>query len=224
MGYRTYIAEMPKREYNKIRSMNSEQLIHFYQIKKEDDIDEDESLYKGVYDYGDTLHEFGKYTGFNPPKKSLKPFFRNKHLMSHYSEYDFYVVTPEFLIYVIEGYKERVKSYYSKMMSPFFEKRWDTKSEWLKTIKSDLDESLEYRYTFDFSKITQEEQNQLFQMIEHVKSMWLEWSSNTIAPVDTNLEKRSISGSWKYEYAIFELTHILKSFDWKKKVMIYYGY
>ena len=79
---------MPKREYNKIKSMTEQQLVEFYSIE----VDEKNRWYKGVYEYGKKLYEFGKYTDFNPPKKSLKPFFKNKELMDkhyHKSEYHF---------------------------------------------------------------------------------------------------------------------------------------
>jgi hypothetical protein len=40
-----------------------------------------------------------------------------------------------------------------------------------------------------------------------------------------NLENGSeVTVSWKYEYTIFELVNIYKNFDWKNKIMIYYGY
>ena len=37
MGYRTYIGSMPKREYNKIKSMSREQLIEHYKLEVEED-------------------------------------------------------------------------------------------------------------------------------------------------------------------------------------------
>lgn len=224
MGYRTYIGEMPKREYNKIKVLDEKGLIGFYNIEVVDVFDGPDYWYKGVYEYGKSLHEFGKYTGFAPPKGSIKPFFKNKELMKRYDEHDFYVATPEFLIYVIEGYKQRVKDYYSKMVAPFYQERWDTKSELIKTAKRSFSSSLDDTYEFDFTKATPEEQTQMMVMFEHMRSMWLEWTSKNISPVDTELKNNIVSASWKYEYAIFELTHILKTFDWKRKVMLYYGY
>jgi hypothetical protein len=227
MGYRTYIAEMPKREYNKIKSMNQEELIQHYKIDvaADDDIDDEGYWYKGVYQYGKDLYEFGKYTDFNPPKKSLKPFFKNKELMERYAENDFYVVTPEFLEYIIEMYTNRVKNYYNEMMIPFLGTRdelfdREKPSEFLNSIK------IEYsypknKYEFDFTKITQEEQNALFDIIEHVRSFRTEWTLLT----PYNLKNGdAVSTSWKYEYAIFELVKIYKTFDWKRKVMLFIGW
>jgi len=203
--------------------MNEEQLIQFYNIER----NEKGYWYKGVYEYGKKLHEFGKYTDFNPPKKSLKKFFKNKELMEKkYIENDFYVVTKEFLQYIIETYTKYVENYYNDMLSPFlgikntiFEN--EAPSEFYNTIK------VEYGYpnnkiNFDFSKITQEEQNKLFQIIEHVREMRIEWTC--LKPYDLNDNREEITKSWKYEYNIFELVRIYKTFDWKRNVMIYYGY
>lgn len=223
MGYRTYIGVMPKREYNKIKSMNEEQLVAFYNIKKEEGED---YWYRGAYEYGRELYNFGKYVDFNPPKKSMKPFFRNKELMKRYVEEEFYVVTKEFLEYVIETYNERIKKYYNKMVEPFFgpKSSWldrDNPTNFLNSIKVEYGIE-ENNVTFDFSKITQEEQNALFEIIEHIKSMRVEWSCLTPYRLDDG--NQTITTSWKYEYGIFELVRIYKSFDWKKNVMIYYGY
>jgi hypothetical protein len=216
MGYRTYIGEMPKKEYNKIKSMTEEELIDFYKIEKE----EDGSWYKGVYDYGKELYEFGKYVDFHPPKKSVKNFFKNKELQEKYDEEDLHIVTKEFLAYIIETYRLRISTYYQDMLKPFFEK-FSCKSEFLNSIKIDYDYPNEH-HIFDFSKITQEEQDALFKMIEHIKTFNSEW--NYLTPYNLDNGEDKITNSWKYEYAIFELVRIYKTFDWKKKVMIYYGY
>jgi hypothetical protein len=76
-------------------------------------------------------------------------------------------------------------------------------------------------YTFDFTKITQEQQNALWKIITHVIDMSSEW--NRLTPYNLDSED-AITKSWKYEYEIFELVRIYKSFDWKRNVMCYYGY
>lgn len=225
MGYRTYIAAIPKREYNKIKSMSREQLIEHYQLE----VKEDGGYYigMGVYDFGEALFNFGKYNDFNPPKKSLKTFFKNKELNKYFTDgHDFNVVTKEFLEYIIQHYTDLVKNYYNKMINPFFGVKEgildrDKPSEFLNSIKTEYNYP-NNKHTFDFSKITQEEQNSLFDIIEHVRSMRIEWVG--IKPYNLKSESNSITTSWKYEYEIFELVRIYKSFDWKKNVMFYYGY
>jgi hypothetical protein len=226
MGYRTYVASMPKREYNKIKSMTKDQLIEHYKIEREDYEIEEGYIGMGVYDFGKELYEFGKYTDFEPPKGSLKTFFKNKELNKYYTdEHDFNIVTPEFLAYIIDSYKKIVTDYYNDMMNPFFGKKVerydrDNPTDFLNSV------NVEYnypnnKYKFDFSLITQEEQNSLWKIIDHVRSMRTEWTS--ITPYDLS-RGDEVTTSWKYEYVIFELVRIYKTFDWKKNVMIYYGY
>lgn len=223
MGYRTYIGSMPKREYNKIKSMNKQQLIEYYKLETTEG---DSYIGMSVYEFGKRLYEFGSDTDFKPPKKSVSTFFKNKELNRYFTEeHDFNIVTKEFLEYIIESYKKRISDYYNDMMNPFFGVKngileSDNPCDFFNSIKID------YKYTgnnitFDFTKITQEEQNALFKIIEHVRSMRTEWTC--LNPY--NLEKgEEITSSWKYEYAIFELVRIYKSFDWKRNAMIYYGY
>jgi hypothetical protein len=226
MGYRTYVASMPKREYNKIKSMTKDQLIEHYKIEREDYEIEEGYIGMGVYDFGKELYEFGKYTDFEPPKGSLKTFFKNKELNKYYTdEHDFNIVTPEFLAYIIDSYKKIVTDYYNDMMNPFFGKKVerydrDNPTDFLNSV------NVEYnypnnKYKFDFSLITQEEQNSLWKIIDHVRSMRTEWTA--ITPYDLS-RGDEVTTSWKYEYVIFELVRIYKTFDWKKNVMIYYGY
>lgn len=58
-------------------------------------------------------------------------------------------------------------------------------------------------------------------LFQHVRSMSIEWRQLT--PYDLE-NGDSVTTSWKYEYELFELVRIYKSFDWKKNVMAYYGY
>ena len=226
MGYRTYVASMPKREYNKIKSMTKDQLIEHYKIEREDYEIEEGYIGMGVYDFGKELYEFGKYTDFEPPKGSLKTFFKNKELNKYYTdEHDFNIVTPEFLAYIIDSYKKIVTDYYNDMMNPFFGKKVerydrDNPTDFLNSVKVEYNYP-NNKYKFDFSLITQEEQNSLWKIIDHVRSMRTEWTA--IIPYDLS-RGDEVTTSWKYEYVIFELVRIYKTFDWKKNVMIYYGY
>ena len=226
MGYRTYIASMPKREYNKIKSMTKDQLIEHYKIKREDYEIEEGYIGMGVYDFGKRLYEFGKYTDFEPPKGSLKTFFKNKELNKYYIEdHDFNIVTPEFLAYIIDSYKQRVADYYNDMITPFFGKQ-DSFQDRAKPTNFLNSVQTEYGYpnskhVFDFSLITQDEQNALWKVIDHVRTMRTEWTAMTPYDLTSGDE---VTTSWKYEYVIFELVRIYKTFDWKRNVMIYYGY
>lgn len=228
MGYRTYIASIPKREYNKIKSMTKNELIDYKKINKNDV--EENYIGIGVYDFGEELYEFGKYTDFEPPRKSTSTFFKKKELNEYFTEeHDFYVVTKEFLAYIIEYYSQKIRKYYSEMLMPFHKSIDEygrvENSVFLKSIKTEYNYP-NNKHTFDFSKISDEEQTAIYIMYEHVKLMAQEWGvythSDKIRPY--SLESTNIVSSWKYEYSVFELIHIYNTFDWKKNVMFYYGY
>jgi len=231
MGYRTYIGTLSKKEYNKIKSMCREQLIKHY--NKENEVEEDEYYFgMGVYDFGESLYEFGKYTDFEPPKKSTSTFFKNKELNKYFTEEnDFCIVNPEFLEYLIEYYSQKVRNYYSEMLNPFIESVDEFGREKHKDFLNSIQTKYGYpndKHTFDFSKITDEEQSALFKIIEHIRSMSQEWGINSF--LDTNRPYRlkqnsnQVSKSCKYEYAIFELVNIYNTFDWKRNMMYFYGY
>jgi hypothetical protein len=206
--------------------MTKDQLIEYYKIEREDYEIEEGYIGMGVYDFGKELYEFGKYTDFEPPKGSLKTFFKNKELNKYYTdEHDFNIVTPEFLAYIIDSYKKIVTDYYNDMMNPFFGKKVerydrDNPTDFLNSVMVEYNYP-NNKYKFDFSLITQEEQNSLWKIIDHVRSMRTEWTA--ITPYDLS-RGDEVTTSWKYEYVIFELVRIYKTFDWKKNVMIYYGY
>jgi hypothetical protein len=228
MGYRNYIGIIPKREYNKIKSMNRTQLIEYFQPDMDEYLSERQEGYFGVgaYDIGVELYEFGKYVDFNPPKSSMKTFFKKKEIHNIFNcDGELFVVTPEFLEYVIESYKKRIVNYYNDMANPFFGKREaildrEKPTNFLNSVKVEYNYP-NNKYTFDFSKITQEEQNALWEIIDHIRIMRSEWT--LLEPYDLT-GGNSITTSWKYEYSIFELVRIYKSFDWKKNIMYYYGY
>ncbi len=222
MGYRNFIAVIPKKKYNKIKSLTEDAVYDYYGIHT----DNNGYRYMGVYDFGKKLYEFGKQVDFEPPKDSIKTFFKNKATEKVWNDDgELKVVTKEFLAYVIDTYKERITKYYDGMMQPFFRNGdgitdIETKPTFLDSIKTEY--GIQKKYTFDFSLVTSEEQTALSKILEHIRSMRLEWTHLT--PFDLEDGNPEITSSWKYEYAIFELVRIYKHFDWKRDIMFYYGY
>lgn len=219
MGYRNYIYSMPKKEYNKIKSLTKEELIKYFGKSEEDE------PYVAIYKIGTELYEFGKYVDFQFPKKSYLPFFKKKELKEEYEHYDPIVVKPELLESIIDNYRKKIVDNYNDMLAPFLglspeSSGRGTPSEFLNSVKTEYDYP-NNKLSFDFSKITQEEQNKLFDAIQHIRSFRTEWVQ--LKPYDLS-EGDSITTSWKYEYGIFELVRIYKSFDWKKNVMFYCGW
>lgn len=64
-------------------------------------------------------------------------------------------------------------------------------------------------------------QNNFYKLWEHINSFNSEW--NYLMPY--NLEKGDeVTKSWKFEYEIFELVRIYKHFNYKKNLLVYYGW
>ena len=58
------------------------------------------------------------------------------------------------------------------------------------------------------------------ELYKHVRGMSIEWLQLT----PYNLESENvITTSWKYEYVIFELVRIYKTFDFDNDILVYYG-
>lgn len=227
MGYSTYIGILPKKEYNKIKSMTKGQLIEFKKMELDEDELEEGYLGIGVYDFGKTLYNFGKYTDFNPPKNCTLTFFKNKELNNYFTEeHDFCVVKPEFLEYLIEYYSQMIKKYYNEMLTPFYE----STDQYDRNKNKPFLESAKTKYaypqdshTFDFTKITDDEQTALFKIIQHIQQMSSEWYGER-RPYKLKQNSDCLISSSKYEYAVFELVKIYNTFDWKRNIMYFYGY
>lgn len=219
MGYSNRIGFIPKRVYNKIKRLSYDDLMKFYNVEKEE---YEDKPHLSISDIIEELHEFGKYCDFNFENVKIKKFFTNKETFEYYdSDHEFYVVNKDFLKYIIEHYTEKVKKYYSDMIDPFFSGKYgENACDFLNSVKTEYRDPDNY-HTFDFSKITQEQQTALFKIINHIRDFGLEWNCLTPYDLEKGLE---VTKSWKYEYNVFELVRIYKSFDWKRNVMVYYGW
>jgi hypothetical protein len=175
MGYRNYIASLPKSEYDTIKNFNKSELFNYKGLNI------NENSYIRFLDILEgNLYELGKYCD-SYDKKFFSPFFTNEELQNYISqESEFFIVGKEFLKHVIEDYNNKIKTFYSNILN-------DNKADLLKFIKENASE-------------------------------WLQ-----LTPYDLD-NGPEVTNSWKYEYAIFELIRIYKSFDWGNNKMIYYGY
>lgn len=213
MGYRTYIGYLPKEKYQEIKDLSQSELLSKF--------GEDEDGYVGPYEIGKELYEFGKYTNFNPPDGSMVPFFSNRELQEFYSEdNELWAVNKDFLKYIIETYKEKIRGYLGDMVKPFLDED-GYRGDFLKSVKTNYGIK-EDKYEFDGSVLNKDQQNSIVNILNHIISINSEW--NMLVPFNLDDGKDEVTSSWKYEYSIFELVRIYKSFDWENNVMIHYGY
>jgi len=59
----------------------------------------------------------------------------------------------------------------------------------------------------------------------HIGLIIGEWEKgNPPYSLDEDEDKDEIVSSWRYEYSIFELVRIFKTFDWENSKMVWYGF
>lgn len=214
MGYRNYIGSINKRKYNGIKSMTKEELNTFF--NKEDIFDD-----MGVRDFVDKeLYELGKYVDFPIPKGSQKKFFKDSEVSQWFNnDYEIYIVTKEFLETVIIDYQNKIKEYYTEYFKPFMNENGRFLKNDILPFLSEYDES-NNNETFTVS-FTKDEILSLYKIIQHSHGLKTEWCS--LDPINLHVGDK-VTSSWKYEYSIFELVKIYKTFDWSRNYMVYYGH
>ena len=59
----------------------------------------------------------------------------------------------------------------------------------------------------------------------HIEGQLHEWENMFgICPINTDLSQERINDSWLYEYAIFELVRVYKTFDWQNNTLVLLGW
>ncbi len=221
MGYRAYIGKISKKEHNFIKNMCVDE-IYLYKNK-----DRRQDDYISISSICTTLFEFGKYWEFEIPKEYLSTFFLHDKTEKNWNtEKVLKLATEDVFKFTINFYKTEIQTHLKEIILPFYDiTRKPTHSKFLESIQKD-DSYPNTNYTFDFTKITQEEQNSLFKMINYMKTIAKEWTfvlgDTELLPFNLNPKVKSITTSSLYEYNIFELIRIYKSFDWNKDLLCYY--
>ena len=61
--------------------------------------------------------------------------------------------------------------------------------------------------------------------VNHVREQLREWDNGFgFCPIDTDLKRERINSSWLYEYGIFELVRVYKTFDWQNNTLVLLGW
>lgn len=205
MGYRHYFLKAPLEIVQAVKDMTYDELKAY--LKEHDP--------KAVEIYGNDecvdihrafkqvrVFEFGKLYYDNTADRIYdkgNDLFTNPDTQVMFSDYHPAVVGKEGVLEAIEIYRQKVLSYYNSLLEP--------------TDK--------YRLPLGLGEI-EEEADPAEKRLKEVQSKIREWSNPYI--LDLNLESSSLTGSWLYEYTIFELIRVLKSTDWDKETILFYGW
>jgi hypothetical protein len=154
------------------------------------------------------LYEIGKAWDFDDTT-NISRFFT--HEMSWEGDMEFSIANKEFLLGIIENYKQKIISYHEDLYN--YMAKLDPKVLREYKLKRIVDEE----------KVMPEKDSDhaLDKVKEYFKEKVWEWKQ--LIPFDLN-DSQSITTSWKFEYVIFELVRIYKTFDWENNLLIWSGH
>lgn len=197
MGYRHYFYKVNRSDVEKIKNLSINEL------KKE---------------YGDTdgyvdihelipqkkIHEFGKLY-YDDTAIQLyetgKPLFNNEDVMECFDDYVPFVVGEEGLLKAIEIYRDKIKRYY-------------------KSLLVDGEERIIPVFGY---KIKDKDIKSIDKIKEYLQRKICIWEHSE-GIIDINKSNENVTHSYEYEYLIFNLIFLLKTIDWEKETILFYGW
>lgn len=212
MGYRFYLGSLPKKGSRKFRNATLEELRTLYASTVDEDCFNESGTYFSVTETpGLTkLAELGKYPEID--EKLTQPYYKKYDNEDHHFE----VASKEFLKNAIDQMAGCVYEMYRKRFELF------AKLEGKSRNLNDLVKNISNLSTDDFTS----EECETFMSLSHdMRYKVAEWKME-LPPynLEDNRAIDFITGSWKYEYAIFNLVYLYKTFNWKKNYLILYAY
>jgi hypothetical protein len=163
----------------------------------------------------------------------IKNLNKEELLSYHKLDEDDYLSRREFISEVYELGKY-VDNFSNDLKSPFFLReelnlRYNEDSELYLVEKKFFLEVINYykrkiqTFYAEYAKgIREDNKETISKANRHIERMSLEWNSfdNTVINLDN---PEQITGSWMYEYAIFQLVYLYNTFNWETDKLVYYG-
>ena len=197
MGYRTYLGSMSKDKHKQIEDMTQAEFQAFTNVE------DGECDYFSVLDFAhcnffnEYLFEFGKdYEVKNNNNKVFSKFSDEDSDLIIISKEECYMALDEIRVIVHKGYMQEL----DVIKNPKTEKQIK------EVMKKDFD-----LYYKEYGHLSNRSSKEF--LLGNIKQKIRIWS-------DSN----TVSDSWLWEYEYFRLKYLLDNFDWKKNVMVYYGY
>ncbi len=183
-------------------------------------------------------------------KTLKKDIFLNKEFNKIVtSGHDFFSINKEGLIYIIDSLEIEIKKYYQRKwaLSIFLEVLLTKDIEEIKYLKKEFVKACEYiftkeynRYKYDLTDLNIQIEDLLNKDFETIKFKYIKYISQELSTYFNeelfdynndfkfyNLNENqpfAINNSWKINKSILELTHILKTFNFKKNKMLIFAY
>lgn len=194
MGYRIRLGKVSKKEKQRFKGLNHEQAVI-------ENGGENNSLYYPPFHT--QLYEIGKYVAFEKGRTAFYDFD-----IVDATEAEFDVLDKEGLAFVIESYRKSTLDFYIKILKPF----------------ENYAKLAEPHAKLDNKNLPDTEH--ICRVLANIQGKIDIWQSQFSKPYYLDEEKTDgeIVSSWSIEYAIFNLVHIYRTFDWKNDYLIYSGW
>lgn len=198
MGYRHYLYAIPKKQVSEIQACKTEKdwfdFAEKYGYEVEQGVRDNGEGYFPPYHVGTELYEFGKYSEIGHKLESEKPCVFTSGELK--SMYGDY----GFALLSKEDFTVIIESYRQNIVSYF---------------QSLLEPQKDPRF-----KLTKEEKWKY--AIEDKLERWQgKWG---FTPLNLEESTDKITSSWLYEYSIFELVRLYKTFDWENDSLVLMGW
>lgn len=202
MGYRHYFAKAPLVAVNNVRDFSVEQLKEYARGIGTYDSDEDYVEFLDDTFLGkEQIYELGKlYWDDTADRiyKTGKPLFSNAETQDLFSDYEPYVVGEKGIIEAIKIYSEKTLKFYKDL----------------------LEDGKTYEIPFGFT-IRDDGVECRTKIKGFIDERIRQWEHNV---VNIRTECDTVTWSWDYEYAVFQLSHLLHTINWDKYTVLFYGY
>lgn len=195
MGYSQYLYAIPKNQVARIQSCKSNKdWIDF--AERYGYMYDADTEWLAPYEVGIEIYELGNDLDIvHELKKNKSCVFTSEELQHRYSDYGFDLLTKDDFKAIIEFYRQKI-------------------IEWLKDLLNpENNPAIPPR-------LSKEEMQQ--RAIEDKLDKWI--GKYASIPIDLDESTERVTGSWLYEYAIFELVRLYKTFDWEHNDLILMGW
>lgn len=204
MGYRHYFYKVSKSEVEKVKNMDYEQLFEYAKKCKADCDEEEKNFYfnDDVFMNKKEVFEFGKLYWDDTADRIYKtgvPLFIKDNVQEQFSDYDPYVVGKEGLLEAIKIYTEKVIAYYKDL----------------------LVDGKDYKLPLGIT-VHKEDIKSVDKIAEHIENKLRSISIRGL--VNTYDDCNYLTDSWEYEHSIFNLAFLLKTIDFEKETLLFYGW
>ena len=195
MGYRHYFYKCKKEDIARIREKTLAELEEYAKEKGAELCLLDDSFLPQ-----EEVFEFGKLYYEDTAEQIYGtgvPLFSHKEVMEEFSDFVPYEVGKQGLLKAIEIYHKKIKDYYEDLS------------------KDGTTQILPFGIELPRPDITSADK-----IKEHIKEklFWIEYK------VNIDEAKKTLTDSWQYEDTIFNLVFLLKTIDWEKETLLFYGW